>query len=114
MAGWDAGSRNLNYDTLCGSGSSKTPVHVCFASDSDVTVFAQHTNFHGFHDNTGTNFVMFQSDQSDTAGMYQNGAWIVNVNFTGPDGCAAYDIQNINGQEIKNGIYCSGQPAISL
>lgn len=57
---------------------------------------------------------MFQGDKSNTAGMYQNGAWIINVVYTAPNNCAAYDIQSINGQEIKNGIYCPGQPAISL
>lgn len=52
--GWEQATRDLNYDSLCGSNPSSTPVHVCFVSSFSVIGIARNTNFHGFHDSTGT------------------------------------------------------------
>lgn len=54
----------------------------------------------------------------ESSAFYSTTNFIINIGWdvtgTGQDQCIAYDIQDVSGNDLKNGLYCPGQAAISL
>lgn len=61
-------------------------------------------------------FVIFEGTRNPA--YFQNDHWKIWINYDvrigGDRSCAAWDLQDLNGNDVKSGVWCHGQQPIAL
>ncbi|KAJ1019481.1 hypothetical protein NDA16_000788 [Ustilago loliicola] len=114
-AGWETPTATLSYDVFCGPSAQppKDLGYVCFTTKTNALGFVAQSDFRGFLQPGNKNFVLYDGNPTTKNAVWENNNVHVTVMFSDKQRCAAVDVQDKSGKDLRNLNYC-GQGSVSI
>ncbi|SOV02522.1 uncharacterized protein UDID_01952 [Ustilago sp. UG-2017a] len=115
-AGWETPTRTLNYNAFCGR-RPHPPAgvgYVCLQAKYNAEGFTRESDFRGFLQPGKQNFVLYDGNPTTKTAVWENNNVHVTVMFQSGSTCAAVDIQDRHGNDLRNSMYCGKGAPISI
>ncbi|UTT93546.1 hypothetical protein NDA17_006316 [Ustilago hordei] len=115
-AGWEVSTRTLNYDAFCGR-RPHPPAgvgYVCFQTKFNAEGFTRESDFRGFLQSGKQNFVLYDGNPTTKTAVWESNNARITVMFQPGSTCAAVDVQDRHGNDLRNSMYCGKGGPISI